>query len=432
MRARPQRDAPPRRATRRDGARARGTRPRPSLVDAGEREHFALEQRRRPRRSSAESHTCACAASLRARRAARRRRGRSCCGRRGAAAPAGSRARIAAIVGVQRVAALARVDQHEREIGALDRRPRALDADALDRVVGVAQARGVDDGQRNAADLDLRARPCRASCPAIGVTIAASSRASRFSRLDLPTFGRPDEHDGEALAQQRAGSRAREHARELARAIAASLPRDVGRAQELDVLVGKVERRLGEHAQLDQRVDERVDLARERAGRGCAPRRAPPSRVAASIRSATLSACARSSLPLRNARLRELAGLGEARAELDAAREQQRAAPRGRRVRAARARPRRCRSAAPETAMREPVVDRRRRCASRNVASVATRGASGTRRRSPCDRSRATAGAGDAHDADAAAAGRRRRSRDRVGVGASDRAAASCARWRRV
>ena len=40
------------------------------------------------------------------------------------------------------------------EIGALDRGPRALDADALDRVVGLAQARGVDHGQRNAGDLD--------------------------------------------------------------------------------------------------------------------------------------------------------------------------------------------------------------------------------------------------------------------------------------
>ena len=58
-----------------------------------------------------------------------------------------------AIVVAQGVA-LARIDEENDEIGALDRGPRALDADALDRIVGVAQARGVDDGQRNAGDLD--------------------------------------------------------------------------------------------------------------------------------------------------------------------------------------------------------------------------------------------------------------------------------------
>ena len=59
-----------------------------------------------------------------------------------------------AIVGVQRLRRGACVDQQHHEVGAFDRRPRALDADALDRIVGVAQARGVDHGERNAADLD--------------------------------------------------------------------------------------------------------------------------------------------------------------------------------------------------------------------------------------------------------------------------------------
>ena len=83
------------------------------------------------------------------------------------------------------------IDQHERQIRARDRGPRALDAERLDRIVGRAQPRGVDDASAECR----RSRSARSTAsrvvPAIGVTIATSSPASRLSRLDLPTFGRP-------------------------------------------------------------------------------------------------------------------------------------------------------------------------------------------------------------------------------------------------
>ena len=71
-----------------------------------------------------------------------------------------------------------RVDQHQREVGAPDRRPRPLDAERLDRIVGRAQSRGVD---RSSAECrGFRSRACTVSrvVPAIGVTIATSSPAS--------------------------------------------------------------------------------------------------------------------------------------------------------------------------------------------------------------------------------------------------------------
>ena len=48
----------------------------------------------------------------------------------------------------------ARVGDNQSQIGALDFRPRSRDADLLDGVVRLAQARGIDDVQRNAIDLD--------------------------------------------------------------------------------------------------------------------------------------------------------------------------------------------------------------------------------------------------------------------------------------
>ena len=65
---------------------------------------------------------------------------------------------------------------------------------------------------------------------------------------------------------------------------------------------GEVEDRLGVHPQIGERGDQRVDLARELAVEAARRRARAAVAVAASIRSATLSACARSSLPFRNAR----------------------------------------------------------------------------------------------------------------------------------
>ena len=128
----------------------------------------------------------------------------------------------------------------------------------------LAQAGGVDHVHRHAFDLDRLRRPCRAWCPAIGVTIASSAPASALSSELLPTLGWPA---STTLMPSRSSAPWRARASTASSCAAASREpaARVGALEEIDLLVGKVERRLDQHAQLDQRVGERVDLARERA-----------------------------------------------------------------------------------------------------------------------------------------------------------------------
>ena len=87
--------------------------------------------------------------------------------------------------------------------------------------------------------------------PGTAVTIATSSPASAFSRLDLPTFGAPDQHDVQSVAQHRALLRPPQHVVER-RAHPRQATRRVGLFQEVDLFLGEVERGLDQCAQLDQ------------------------------------------------------------------------------------------------------------------------------------------------------------------------------------
>ena len=103
-----------------------------------------------------------------------------------------------------------------------------------------------------------------------------------------------------------------------------------------------------------RRPDARAALrrARERAVE-LSPRDARRASVVAPIRSATASACARSILPLRNARCGELPALGALRAPAASTRREERARDdRSAVTRGARARPRPCSSAARASAPR--------------------------------------------------------------------------------
>ena len=138
----------------------------------------------------------------------------------------------------------------------------------------------------------------------------------------LADVGSADEHDGEPVAQQRALLRAGLHTRSTCAAIAAILPRTSAARSEGDVLFRKIERGLDVHPELDQRVDERADLVRKRAGqaagRGARRRRrrgVDQIRHTLGLREVELAVEERA--------LRELSRPREARAQFDAAREQQ-------------------------------------------------------------------------------------------------------------
>ena len=67
-----------------------------------------------------------------------------------------------------------------------------VDADPLDRIRGlVPQTRRCRSGHRRRRPGRPALRSGRASCPAIGDTIAASRSASALSRVDLPLLGGP-------------------------------------------------------------------------------------------------------------------------------------------------------------------------------------------------------------------------------------------------
>ena len=88
---------------------------------------------------------------------------------------------------------LARVDEHERDVGPLGRLQRAqlrVVLDALPLLALAAQAGGVDEHERPVAAAQHVSIESRV-VPGMSETITRSSPSSAFSRLDLPTFGRP-------------------------------------------------------------------------------------------------------------------------------------------------------------------------------------------------------------------------------------------------
>ncbi len=175
--------------------------------------------------------------------------------------------------------------------------------------------RGSVGGRRNAADFD-----------------AAADRVTRGSRhggddgdfvadelveqARLAHVGLPDQHDAEAFAQQASLARAPDNVGESL-AQAREPAGSVGGPHEVDVFFGEIQRRLGERPQLDERVDGRGDLARERSGqtaRGCAcsGRRCRFDQIGHAFRLGKIE------LAVEKRALGEFARLGEPRAEIEA------------------------------------------------------------------------------------------------------------------
>ncbi len=136
--------------------------------------------------------------------------------------------------------------------------------------------------------------------PGIGVTIAASSRASALSRLDLPTFGSPTSttvRPSRSSAPVRAcASTCASCARRSASRRSTSPARRNSTSSSGKSSVASVYIRSSVRPSTSAWISRENAPARLRAAARAAVA------VAASIRSATLSACARSSLPFRYAR----------------------------------------------------------------------------------------------------------------------------------
>ena len=158
--------------------------------------------------------------------------------------------------------------QEQHRIRRLDFFPCARDADLFDLVIALAQTGGVDHMQRHAFDLDgllhLVARRARD-----GSDDGQLRACQRVEQRTLARVRLSGDHHLDALAQQRALLRTLHHRAKL-RLQALQLPCRVGLFQKVDLFFGKVERRLDQHAQMDQRIAQRVDLLGE-----CARKRTP-------------------------------------------------------------------------------------------------------------------------------------------------------------
>ena len=156
------------------------------------------------------------------------------------------------------------------DIGFPDLGPGTLDADALDHIVGLAQAGGVDQVDRHAFDADLL-DDAIAGGAGDGGDDGDFGTGQRIQQAGLADVGGPGQHDVQALAQ--AGTVAG-GGQQLAQGgvDGIELAGGVGALQEFDFFFGKVEGGFDQHAQVQQLVGQHVDLpgkyALQRAGGG--------------------------------------------------------------------------------------------------------------------------------------------------------------------
>ena len=98
--------------------------------------------------------------------------------------------------------------------------------------------------------------------PGVAVTIASSAPASALSSELLPTFGWPA-RTTRMPSRSSAPWRARASTASTRAGRARQPAAGIGGREEVDLLVGEVERRLDQRAQLDQRFGQRLDLVRK-------------------------------------------------------------------------------------------------------------------------------------------------------------------------
>ena len=165
------------------------------------------------------------------------------------------------------------VAQPQRQVGVFGAPARARHPLALDRIVGFAHARGVDqrDGKpRRSSATSTRSRVV----PGMAETIDTSRRASAFISVDLPTLGGPAMTTVKPSRSRSPAEAPASAARIRARRLGDDRARRVER-QRVGVLdVGKVDLRLDIAIASSERGADRLGVAAQRAA-GDAQRLAP-------------------------------------------------------------------------------------------------------------------------------------------------------------
>ena len=151
--------------------------------------------------------------------------------------------------------------QKQDRVGLLNLAPGPFDPDLFDCIVADAQSRGVDHVQRHTFDLDGLADHVAggAGNRSNDRKFRAGQRVQERTLAAVRLAG--DDHP-DALPQQRPLPGTLHHpAERLLQPLELALR--IGLLQKIDLLFGKIERGLHQHAQLDQRIAQRMDLGRE-------------------------------------------------------------------------------------------------------------------------------------------------------------------------
>ena len=151
--------------------------------------------------------------------------------------------------------------QKQHRVGALDFIPGAFDADFFNLAFCFAQTGGIDHMQRHAVDLDQLRHlvPGRAGDRRDDRQLRAGQRIEQrtFSHIRLT-----GDHHLNAFAQDRPLRSARHYARQ-ARLQPLQLTPGIGLFQKINVFLGKIQRCLDQHAQMDQLLKQRLDRLRQ-------------------------------------------------------------------------------------------------------------------------------------------------------------------------
>ena len=217
------------------------------------------------------------------------------------------------------VEAFARVDQNQGHIGFLHGFVAALDADFFHHIIGVAQAGGVDNVHGHAVERDLFAHGVAGGAGNVG-NDGDVVAGQRVEQAGFAHIGRAHQHHIHPFAQNRALLGAGEHSVQL-RLQGFELAFGIGRFEKIDVFFGKIERGFHQHAQGNQLINQGVNVLGKRAFERA--QRHAGGRLARGINQIGHALGLRQiELVVEKSAFGEFAGLGRARTQFEAARQQ--------------------------------------------------------------------------------------------------------------
>ena len=156
---------------------------------------------------------------------------------------------------------LARIDQHQRDIRLRYRLAAAFDADTFDHVVRLAQTRCIHNMHRHTVNQDTFPDRITGRTRNIGNNRHFVARQS-IQQARLAHIRRTDQHHIHALAQNRTLPGICQHLIDRTAQIFQFAAR-IRRFEKINVFLGKIQRRLNQHAQRNQIIDQTVNPPRK-------------------------------------------------------------------------------------------------------------------------------------------------------------------------